>query len=210
MDGNILVNEQGRAFEFEFLMPGPDQQRIVLPYIASLRRLGIHVHTRLVESAQWINLMQTFEFDAFIQGQGTSQPPTMMLPFFFHSSAADKPLTSNKAGIVDPVVDALIERAEQARTLEELTAACRALDRVLLWGFYNILISVPDREREVLGVFHVGAGEFELKIIRLQKHLRSETSGERRELQAAVAELGMVAKKVVEAPRSPDADSPRE
>jgi microcin C transport system substrate-binding protein len=140
LDDGVLVNEQGREFSFEFLMPGPEQQRVVLPYLASLARLGISVEVRMVESAQWINLMQSFEFDAFIQGHGTSQPPIMMLPFQFHSSAASKPLTSNKAGIVDPVVDALIGHAQQAIRLEDIVTACRALDRVLLWQFYHLLL----------------------------------------------------------------------
>jgi microcin C transport system substrate-binding protein len=136
-DGH-LVDAEGRRFEFEFLLPAPDQQRIVLPYIDGLRRLGITASVRLVESAQWINLMQTFEYDAFIQGHGTSQPPIMMLPFYFHSSAAVKPLTFNKAGITDPVVDALIEHAQQAIQLDDIVASCRVIDRILLWQFYHV------------------------------------------------------------------------
>ena len=62
----------------------------------------------------------------------------MMLPFYFHSSAADRPLTSNKAGIQDPVVDALIQQAQRAVRLEDIITACRALDRVLLWQFYHL------------------------------------------------------------------------
>jgi microcin C transport system substrate-binding protein len=133
-----LIDRDGTPFEIEFLMPGPDQQRMILPYIGSLARLGIRGSMRLVESAQWINLMQSFEYDAFVQGHGTSQPPVMMLPFFFHSSAADKPLTFNKAGIVDPVIDTLIEQAQSATRLSDIVTACRSLDRVLLWNFYHV------------------------------------------------------------------------
>ena len=44
----------------------------------------------------------------------------------------------NIAGIADPVVDALIDDAIKVTTLEDMAIACRALDRVLLWGFYQI------------------------------------------------------------------------
>mgnify|MGYP006115826899 CR=1 FL=1 len=138
LEGDRLMNTKGRIFEFEFLLPSPDQQRIVLPYVDTLRRLGISVHLRVVESAQWINLMQNFDYDVFLQGHSTSQPPIMMLPFYFHSTAAAKPLTYNKAGINDPVVDALITQAQQAVRLEDIITACRALDRVLLWSFYHV------------------------------------------------------------------------
>jgi len=143
------VNDRGRVFEFEFLLPGPDQQRMILPYVHALRRLGIDSTLRLVESAQWINLMQTFDYDAFVQGHSTSQPPIMMLPFYFHSTAAMKPLTYNKAGIVDPVVDALIARAQNAVRLEDIVVACRALDRVLLWQFYHLPLQRVESARLV-------------------------------------------------------------
>ena len=149
VDDGILVNAQGRPFEMEFLSPTRDQIRILLPYTNSLKRLGIAARVRLVEAAQMANLYREFKYDAFIQGHGTSQPPIMMLPFFFHSHAADKPLTSNRAGIADPVVDALIERAQAATRLEDIVTICRALDRVLLFGFYHIPLNTVDAPRLV-------------------------------------------------------------
>ena len=57
---------------------------------------------------------------------------------FFHSQSASEPLSHNIAGIADPVVDALIAKAVEVTTVEEMAIACRALDRVLLWSFYQI------------------------------------------------------------------------
>ena len=42
----------------------------------------------------------------------------------------------NHAGIADPVVDALIEVIIAAKTRDELTVACKALDRVIRAGRY--------------------------------------------------------------------------
>ena len=42
----------------------------------------------------------------------------------------------NWAGIQNPAVDALIAAMEAARTHDDLVAALRALDRVLMWNFY--------------------------------------------------------------------------
>ena len=62
------------------------------------------------------------------------------MPYYFHSQWASQVLgrRGNIAGIANPVVDALIAEAIKVTTLEEMAIACRALDRVLLWGFYQI------------------------------------------------------------------------
>ena len=48
------------------------------------------------------------------------------------------PSSNNLAGVADPAVDALIEKAVNAATRAELNTACRALDRVLRAGRYWI------------------------------------------------------------------------
>ena len=44
----------------------------------------------------------------------------------------------NLIGIKDPAVDKLIDRVVFAKSREELVAATRALDRVLLWNNYVV------------------------------------------------------------------------
>src|SRR3546814_9676133 len=57
---------------------------------------------------------------------------------FWSSAVADQPGSRNVMGIRDPVVDALVEKVIQAPDRDALVAATRALDRVLLWGFYMV------------------------------------------------------------------------
>ena len=44
----------------------------------------------------------------------------------------------NLSGIRDPIVDALIETVIEAGSRAELVTAARALDRVLMWGYYVV------------------------------------------------------------------------
>ena len=98
---------------------------------------------RLLEPAQYINTMKAFDFDISLHGVGIGQPPTLELVAYFHSRNAQMPLGSNHAGIQHDAVDAMVIRVLNARSREELTAAQRALDRILLWNFYLIpLISI--------------------------------------------------------------------
>ena len=54
------------------------------------------------------------------------------------SQAADQPGSENLVGIKNEAVDALIERVIFAKDREELVAATKALDRVLLWNHYVV------------------------------------------------------------------------
>ena len=120
-----------------------------------------------MDAAQFTNLNRKFDYDARVIRSDIPSPPVVSLRDFFHSQSASQLLgrRGNIAGIADPVVDALIAEAAKMTTLEEMATACRALDRVLLWGFYQIPLDAiaPARivywnkfgrpEREDLGVY---------------------------------------------------------
>ena len=134
----VLVNSRGEPFEIEFLSVDGADQRTLLPYLSTLKMLGIAGGIRLVEAAQFANLSQKFDYDARIIQNDILAPPIVFLSMFFHSQSASQAQSYNVSGIADPVVDALIAEAIKVTTVEEMAIACRALDRVLLWGFYQI------------------------------------------------------------------------
>ena len=134
----VLVNSADEPFEIEFLSVDGAEQRTLLPYLSTLKLLGITGRIRLVEAAQFANLTRKFDYDARIIRSDILAPPIVFLSMFFHSQSASEPLSHNIAGIADPVVDALIAKAVKVTTVEEMAIACRALDRVLLWRFYQI------------------------------------------------------------------------
>ncbi|MBX9924999.1 MAG: ABC transporter substrate-binding protein, partial [Hyphomicrobiaceae bacterium] len=99
-------------------------------------KLGIAASIRRVEPAQYQNRTKSFDFDLTIQRYAMRLTPGIELGNFFSSVAADISGSFNLAGVKDPVVDALIAKAMAAKSRAELTAACRALDRVLRAGHY--------------------------------------------------------------------------
>jgi microcin C transport system substrate-binding protein len=80
--------------------------------------------------------MDDYDFDMASRALGGSSTPGDSLRIVYGSQAATTPGSRNVAGIMDPAVDALVERIAQAKTRDELTIACRALDRVLRAGHY--------------------------------------------------------------------------
>ena len=133
-----LRNAEGQPFTFEFLLVSPDFQRIVLPFKRNLKRLGIDMRVRLVDSSQYINRYRSRDYDMISGGWGQSNSPGNEQRDFFSSQAADQAASRNTVGIKDPVIDDLIEMIIQAPSREELVFRTRAMDRVLLWGHYAI------------------------------------------------------------------------
>ena len=133
-----LTNAQGQRFEFEILLNGATFERVALPYIQSLQRLGIEARVRTVDPPQYQVRMDGFDYDMTIDVFGQSSSPGNEQRDYWNSAKAGENGSRNTIGIQDPVVDEIVEMIVNAQDIAELTAACRALDRVLLWGFHVI------------------------------------------------------------------------
>ncbi|WP_089717161.1 extracellular solute-binding protein [Candidatus Entotheonella palauensis] len=134
-----LVNvATGEPMQFEILLVSPSFERVVLPFVRNLKRLGIEPRVRLVDQSQYINRLRAFDFDFLVGGWGQAESPGNEQRSFWSSAAAQSPSARNYAGIEDPVIDELIELLIQAPSRESLVARTRALDRVLLHGYYVI------------------------------------------------------------------------
>lgn len=135
-DGKLTNDVSGETFHFEILLPNRSQERVALNYGKTLERLGIEVDVRVVDSAQYQQRLQTYEFDMVPFKWSGSLSPGNEQAFRWGSKEADKEGTYNIPGVKNPAVDALIETLVAARTREELVTSAQALDRVLLSGYY--------------------------------------------------------------------------
>ena len=132
------VMPNGEPITIEFLLDEPSFQPHHLPYIKSLGTLGIDANLRMVDPVQYRARVDGFDFDITVQRFGFSSTPGDSLRTYFSSQAAATKGSQNVAGIADPAVDALIDIIIAAKTREELTTACRALDRIIRAGRYWI------------------------------------------------------------------------
>ena len=134
-----LVNAKtGQPFTFEILLVQPEFERIVLPFVGNLERMGITAQVRTIDSSQYEKRMETFDFDMAVVSFGQSLSPGNEQRDYWGSQAADEAGSRNVLGIKSPVIDALIEQLIKAPDRASLVAHARALDRVLQWGFYLI------------------------------------------------------------------------
>jgi len=133
-----LENSNGAPFEFEILLVSPAFERIVLPFIDNLEKLGINASLRTIDSSQYQKRIESFDFDMVVFTFSQSLSPGNEQRNFWSSGAADTNGSRNIIGIKNNVIDLLIENLINAKDREDLITISRALDRVLLWNYYVI------------------------------------------------------------------------
>ena len=151
--GGVLTNAAGRAARRRVpagaarlrahraaLHRGAGEARASRPACASSTR-------RSISAAH-----DTFDFDIIVDRFPQSLSPGNEQRDFWGSDAADKDGSRNVIGIKNPAIDKLIDKIILAKDREELVAATRALDRVLLWNHYV----VPQWHTPFERIAHVG------------------------------------------------------
>ena len=133
-----LENSNGEPLEFEILLVSPAFERIVLPFIDNLEKLGINASLRTIDSSQYQKRIESFDFDMVVFTFSQSLSPGNEQRNFWSSGAADTNGSRNIIGIKNNVIDLLIENLINAKDREDLITISRALDRVLLWNYYVI------------------------------------------------------------------------
>jgi len=132
-----LRNSQGEAFEFEYMTPQEGSR--LADWERSLQKLGITMKTRQVDFALYRRRLENYDFDmvAIVEGRFTLPDANTFLRLY-GSKSADEKGNSNFRGVKSAAVDALIQAMSDARTLADLRAATRALDRVVMWSHWQV------------------------------------------------------------------------
>ena len=139
LDGTVLRQRTTKTpLTFEILVTTRDQERIALAYSRDLKRAGIEASVRAVDPVQFDQRRLGYEFDMVQNRWDQSLSPGNEQSFYFGSQAADIPGTRNYMGAKDPAIDALIDALLEARERPAFVSAVRALDRLLMSGFYAI------------------------------------------------------------------------
>ena len=143
IENQILVDESGETLKIEFLIAEEDKKRTLIPFMRTLNLLGAQASIRLIDQAGYASLVKDGSFDVIVNPGWIEVPPSWQLRINFHSSASH----FNPGGINDPVVDALVESSLNASDIDDFQSSVRALDRVLLWNFYQMPLSARGADR---------------------------------------------------------------
>lgn len=134
--GGKRVNAAGEQLAIEFLTFSKSFLRVIGPYTGNLKRLGINATTRLVDASQYERRVKSFDFDVTTQRYVLRLTPGVEMKNFWGSETAKMDGSFNLAGISNPALDHLTDKALAAESRAELVTATRAIDRVLRAGHY--------------------------------------------------------------------------
>jgi len=134
----LVERKSGRPLTFEILVTARDEERLALLFSQSLKRAGIAARVRVVDAVQYEGRRLTYDFDMIENRWDQSLSPGNEQAFYWGSAAADQPGTRNYMGVKSPAVDTMIAALLKAQDRGDFVSAVRALDRVLISGFYVI------------------------------------------------------------------------
>jgi microcin C transport system substrate-binding protein len=137
-DSKLVSVATGEPCAIELLGNNPLFERVFLLYKPSLERIGMTVNVRTVDDTQYENRLRNWDFDIITYAWGETLSPGSEQRGFWGSAAADQSGSENIIGIKNPAVDTIIEKVTRAASRNDLVAAVKALDRVLLWNHYVV------------------------------------------------------------------------
>jgi peptide/nickel transport system substrate-binding protein len=144
--GRLVHKETGLPLAFEILVQTREQERLALSFERTLELAGIAVSVRQVDSAQYEERRKSFDFDVVQFVYPASLSPGSEQYFRWSQQAAEAEGSYNLAGASRPALDAMIGAMLAATSREDFVAAVRALDRVLISGFYVVpLFHAPEQ-----------------------------------------------------------------
>ncbi|MGO4570851.1 extracellular solute-binding protein [Microvirga sp. 2TAF3] len=139
LEGNILREKgTGEPFVFEMLVNSRQQERLALNFSQSLSRIGVTAKVRLVDDVQYWRRLSNFDFDMVQWTWPASASPGNEQRNRWGSAAAQRGGSLNYSGASSPAIDRMIDAMLEAKSREDFVAAVRALDRVLISGFYVV------------------------------------------------------------------------
>jgi len=139
LENHVLRHKKtGKTFAFEMLVNSRQQERLALNFSQSLGRIGIQARVRLVDDVQYWRRLAQFDFDMVQWVWPASASPGNEQRNRWGSAASERTGSLNYSGAASPAVDRMIDALLEAKSREDFVSAVRALDRLLLSGFYVV------------------------------------------------------------------------
>ncbi|MFV1876592.1 extracellular solute-binding protein [Nioella sp.] len=138
----VMTGPDGQPFTFEIVLSqgSAENQAIINIYVESLSRLGITPTVTTIDSAQYRERTDAYDFDMTWFARGVSLSPGNEQYLYWGCDMVDVGGSRNLMGVCNPAIEAMVGEMLTADSQDDYRAAVRALDRVLTSGRYVIPI----------------------------------------------------------------------
>ncbi len=134
-DGQLRL-PGGERLEIEYMVPRTVN---IVDWQRNLAKLGITLKERLVDFALYRSRLEQYDYDMIVIVEGDfTLPSAATQAALYGSKSADEPGNNNFRGVKSKAIDHIIEAMARAPTLQDLRDAARAMDRVVMWSFWQI------------------------------------------------------------------------
>ena len=138
VDGVMTGPTGPLAFELLLQQGSSERQAIANIYVAALERIGVAVEVTTIDSAQYRERTDSYDFDMTYYFRGLSLSPGNEQRLYFGCDMAETPGSRNLMGACHPAIEAMITRMLTSDSQEDFIAAVRAMDRVLMSERYVV------------------------------------------------------------------------
>jgi peptide/nickel transport system substrate-binding protein/microcin C transport system substrate-binding protein len=134
-DGKLRL-PSGEPLVIEYMVP---RTANIVDWQRNLKKLGVELNERLVDFALYRRRLEQYDFDMVVIVEGRfTLPAAADQAALYGSRSADEPGNNNFRGVKSRALDAVIEAMNRATSLDELRDAARAMDRIVMWNFWQI------------------------------------------------------------------------
>lgn len=136
--GFRVHKDSKKPLKFVFLIKDPLLEGMVLSLKESLKRLGVDMEVRKVDTTQYEKNAVDKTFDMILHPWSNSLSPGIEQAYYFDPKTADQPGSSNYIGIKNQALYELAQKLSQASCEEELSTWVKAFDRAVMGMYYMI------------------------------------------------------------------------
>lgn len=127
-----------RPLSFEILLSTPSDEKIALAFKNNLKKAGIDVQIRTLDTAAFRDRLNQYDFDMTIYYWLSSLSPGTEQILYYGCEAGKQVARWNFPGICDPEIDSLAKSISLSTSRQSLVSATQSLDQKLIAGQYMI------------------------------------------------------------------------
>lgn len=131
-------NAQGSALSLSLILNNAEEEKIALYWSQTLKRLGITLTIRTLDTAQFVGALNEYDYDLISHRWINSLSPGTEQMLYWSCEAANQPGNRNYSGVCTDTIDRLALAVANASDRQQLDSAAINLDTAVMQE--NILI----------------------------------------------------------------------